>query len=55
MVLKLEEMVETLQDRRRKVDQAVRLQLQQVKDRIMDHKKEEESRQASAEVRPIFI
>lgn len=48
MVLKLEEMVEMLQDRRRKVDRTIRLQLQQVKDNIMNCKKEEESRQASS-------
>ena len=34
MVLRLEELVEALQDRRRKVDQTIRQQLQQVEDRI---------------------
>ncbi|XP_038575928.1 titin homolog isoform X2 [Micropterus salmoides] len=44
VALRLEELVETLQDRRRRADQAVRLQLQQAENGIMVHK--EESREA---------
>lgn len=47
IALRLEELVEALQDRRRRADQAVRLQLQQAENR----KKEQESRQAGSEVR----
>lgn len=46
--MRLEELVEALQDRRRRVDQAVRLQLQQVENSF---KREPESRQARSEVR----
>lgn len=46
--MRLEELVEALQDRRRRVDQAVRLQLQQVENSF---KRETESRQAGPEVR----
>lgn len=42
--------METLQDRRRRADQAVRLQLQQEV-----HKKDQESRWAGSEVRATFI
>lgn len=48
VVLRLEELVEALQDRRRRVDQAVRLQLQQVENSF---KREPESRQGGPEVR----
>lgn len=47
IALRLEELVEALQDRRRRADQAVQLQLQQAENR----KKEHESRQAGSDVR----
>lgn len=47
VALKLEELVETLQDRRRRADQVVRLQLQQAEKSIMVR----ESREAGSEVR----
>lgn len=46
---RLEELVETLQDRRRRADQAVWLQLQQAEDAIVV-RKTEESREAGSEV-----
>ncbi|KAM9346895.1 uncharacterized protein ccdc141 [Symphorus nematophorus] len=50
MALRLEELVEALQDRRRRADQAVRLQLQRAEKCIMVHEKEkEESRQVGSE------
>ncbi|XP_070832697.1 centromere-associated protein E-like [Chaetodon trifascialis] len=49
MALRLEELVEMLQDRRRRADQAVRLRLRQVEDDILLHEKEQESRQAGSE------
>ncbi len=47
VALRLEELVETLQDRRKRADQAVKLQLQQAN----SIKKEQESSQAGSEVR----
>lgn len=44
VALRLEELVEMLQDRRRRADQAVRLQLQQAENGIMVRNKEQESR-----------
>ncbi|XP_076603855.1 uncharacterized protein LOC143330952 isoform X2 [Chaetodon auriga] len=49
MALRLEELVEMLQDRRRRADQAVRLRLRQAEDDILVHGKEQESRQAASE------
>nr|XP_046259696.1 uncharacterized protein ccdc141 [Scatophagus argus] len=51
MALRVEELIETLQDRRRRVDQAVRLRLQQVQDGLVVQKKGQEFRPASPEVR----
>uniref|UniRef100_UPI0037E93A2C uncharacterized protein ccdc141 n=1 Tax=Semicossyphus pulcher TaxID=241346 RepID=UPI0037E93A2C len=47
--LRLEELVETLQDRRRRADQAVRLQLQQSEKGFLVHEEEQESREESFE------
>ncbi|KAM6978464.1 uncharacterized protein ccdc141 [Tautogolabrus adspersus] len=48
--LRLEELVETLQDRRRRADQATRQQLQQAENLIMIHEEEQErSREATLE------
>ncbi|XP_035532529.1 uncharacterized protein ccdc141 [Morone saxatilis] len=49
MALRLEELLETLQDRRRRADQAVRLQLQQAENGIMVREKEQESTQSGSE------
>lgn len=50
-VLKLEQLVEALQDRRRTADQAARVKLQQAENGIMVHEEEPESRPAGSEVR----
>ncbi|CAK6974038.1 coiled-coil domain-containing protein 141 [Scomber scombrus] len=47
-VLRLEELVETLQDRRRRADLAISLQLQQSENNIRIHKSEQESRHTSS-------
>ncbi|XP_044072101.1 coiled-coil domain-containing protein 141 isoform X2 [Siniperca chuatsi] len=49
MALRLEELVETLQDRRRRADQAVRLQLQRAERGIVIHKKESRETGSEAE------
>ncbi|KAG7233690.1 hypothetical protein INR49_006727 [Caranx melampygus] len=48
-VIRLEELVEALQDRRRRADQAVRVQLKQAENSIMVHEEEPESRPAGSE------
>ncbi|KAG7233600.1 hypothetical protein INR49_006815 [Caranx melampygus] len=48
-VIRLEELVEALQDRRRRADQAVRVQLKQAENGIMVHEEEPESRPAGSE------
>ncbi|XP_074551406.1 uncharacterized protein ccdc141 [Halichoeres trimaculatus] len=47
--LRLEELVEMLQDRRRRADQAVKLQLHQLENLNMVHEEEQESRETSLE------
>lgn len=54
-VLKLEELLETLQDRRRKVDQALRFQLQQVRNSTMRPELEEESGSEARDHIDIYI
>ncbi|XP_071328802.1 coiled-coil domain-containing protein 141 isoform X2 [Trachinotus anak] len=49
VALRLEELVETLQDRRRRVDKDIRLQLQQAENGIMVHKKHQEPRTAGSD------
>ncbi|XP_067458887.1 coiled-coil domain-containing protein 141 isoform X2 [Thunnus thynnus] len=49
VALRLEELMETLQDRRRRADLAVRLQLQQAENSIMSRKREQEARHTSSE------
>eukprot|EP00064_Thunnus_orientalis_P019808 superscaffoldBa00005130_g19938 len=51
VALRLEELMETLQDRRRRADLAVRLQLQQAENSIMSRKREQEARHTSSELK----